>query len=74
MLNVIQHCHQNFYGISLYRMSISSENKVNALFVILIAETKPLFKAVNIANIGSPFHFVTYPYIIPEVYLSHHTL
>ena len=39
----------NFYGISLYRMPISSENKVNALFVTLIA---PLLKAVNI---GSPF-------------------
>ena len=32
---VIQHCYR-FYGISLYRMSISSEDKVNALFVTLI--------------------------------------
>ena len=33
-------------------MSISLEDKVNALFVTLIVETKPLFQP---ENIGSPF-------------------
>ena len=51
--------------------SISSQDKVNAVFVTLIVETKPLFKA---ENIGSPFiscYIVSAPQTMMSVFPKH---